>query len=84
LGGKHATESDPHSYCAQLGLSPDFLFALEPEAATKVVKGVHKGLVTAFHPDRNKSPEAGEAMKGINNAVDGVLTRLDQGYWNRH
>lgn len=83
LGGKQATEADPHGYCSQLGLSPGFLLNLDSETAKKVVRGVHKGLVTGFHPDKNRGTEAEEIMKGINNAVDGVLARLEQGYWNR-
>lgn len=83
LGGKQATEADPHGYCSQLGLSPEFLFGLDAQTAAKVVKGVHKGLVTGFHPDLNKDPNASEAMKTINNAVDGVLERIEQGHWGR-
>lgn len=83
LNGRQATEQDPHGYCAQLGLSPDFLFALDSESAAKVVRGVYRGLANAFHPDGKGSADTEDTLKAIGNVVDSVLQRLEQGYWGR-
>lgn len=83
LGGKHATEADPHGHCSAIGIDPSFLFSLSPDVAVRVVKGVHKGLAMGFHSDRNIDPEAEDAMKTVNNAVDEILDRIERGYWGR-
>ncbi|MFI5271023.1 MAG: hypothetical protein ACHQT9_03200 [Candidatus Saccharimonadales bacterium] len=83
LGAKHATEADPYGHCSVVGLDPSFLFALSPDIAVRVVKGVHRGLAMGFHSDRNEDAESEEAMKAVNNAVDEILGRIERGYWGK-
>lgn len=71
--------NDPYGLCTILGLNADFLFELAPQNAIKIVKGVHRGLVMQFHSDVKGGDD--EGMKKINNAVDTLISRLEQGYW---
>jgi hypothetical protein len=84
LGGRHTTQKDPHGHCASLGMDPEFLFSLNPEAAGKVIKGIHRGLAIQFHSDKRGGKTDDEPMKAVNMAVDSILSRLNSGYWGRH
>lgn len=83
LGGRHSTEKDPHGFCARVGIDPAFLFSLNPEAAGRVIKGIHRGLAMQFHSDRQEGEADDEPMKAVNVAVDSILDRIQQGYWGR-
>ncbi len=81
LGGRQATEADPHGYCSTIGLNPEFLFAQPPELAERLVKSMQRGFARGLHSDISGGSD--EPMKIINVAVDAILDRLKQGYWGR-
>ncbi|MBI4283737.1 MAG: DnaJ domain-containing protein [Chloroflexi bacterium] len=51
---------------------PDFYAALQvdPKAEKEIIQAAYRKLAAKYHPDVNKSPEAGQQMKGINAAYE--------------
>jgi len=58
-------------------MNPYQVLGLQPDASEDDIKKTYRRLAMEWHPDRNKSPEAEQKIKEINEAFD-YLTNKPQ------
>ena len=55
------------------------VLGVEHDADAKAIRSAFRALTLKYHPDRNKSPEAEEKFKEINEVNQKFLTQIIQG-----
>lgn len=82
----HAPAATPlHCHTRIMPSQPDYYAILEvsPSASPEVITSAYRSLARKYHPDANRSPEAGAKMKAINAAYDVLGDRDKRATYDR-
>ncbi len=64
--------------------APDYyeLLGIAPDASDEEIRAAHRRAANYWHPDRNKSPDAGVMMRHVNSARDTLLSASKKQAYN--